>query len=332
MLPAVNKRKSSLADPSVQEEWHKSPSPASFLPGGASAPYIFAEALCKSRPVRRQRVYKCILVIVQRILGRRVWRWIRRRKLPDELISWICGGVDVILFARCIISQIRWRRSRWHLRATTLVRIGRRDDRRDRRRCRLNNGRFRMHNIRMILPFPQFAADKPNRDHRSVAPHHLSLIFQVQLRELLANLWCNFRAVFVRLVRVENFNGFRRKNRSKPNGKKTRFFLCEVNKGIRQATRSSPVFIFSLPSLSLSFSLSIPLLLSQTSLFHRGFVKLLLQANSVPCKNHLLSFKTSPFQASIPLNEHQTFIDQRFQRPFSGPPLLLLLDTWCENF
>lgn len=153
-----------------------------------------------------------------------------------------------------------------------------------------------MHNIRMILPFPQFAADKPNRDHRSVAPHHLSLIFQVQLRELLANLWCNFWAVFVRLVRVENFNGFRRKNRSKPNGKKTCFFLCEVNKGIRQATRSSPVFIFSLPSLSLALSHSIPLPLSQTSLFHRGFVKLLLQANSVPCKNHLLSFKTSPFK------------------------------------
>lgn len=41
MLPAVNKRKSSLADPSVQEEWHKSPSPASFLPGGASAPLYF---------------------------------------------------------------------------------------------------------------------------------------------------------------------------------------------------------------------------------------------------------------------------------------------------
>ena len=34
----VNRHKLFLVDPSAQEEWHKSPTPASFLPSDASAP------------------------------------------------------------------------------------------------------------------------------------------------------------------------------------------------------------------------------------------------------------------------------------------------------
>lgn len=44
MTSGVNIHRLSLADPLVQEEWHKSPIPASFLPSGANAPRYFYES------------------------------------------------------------------------------------------------------------------------------------------------------------------------------------------------------------------------------------------------------------------------------------------------
>ena len=130
-------------------------------------------------------------------------RWIRRRKLPDELICRIDRSIDVILFNSCAVSQIRRCGSDWRLRATTFTRIRRFDDRWDWRCCCLNYSRFRMYRIRMILPFPQFATDKPNGNHSPIAPDHFSFLFQsqVQLRELRFNgfrtFGINFEAVYV---------------------------------------------------------------------------------------------------------------------------------------
>lgn len=109
-------------------------------------------------------------------------RWIRWRKLPCELFNGSVRRVHVVLFS-WRVPQIRGRRRRRHLRAASLDRVRGRDDRRDRRRRRLHDGWLGVHGVRVVLPFPQLAADKANRDHRPVAPDHLSFVSQVQLRE-----------------------------------------------------------------------------------------------------------------------------------------------------
>lgn len=42
----------------------------------------------------------------------------------------------------------------------------------------------------MILPLPQLAADKTDRDHGPIAPDHL--ILEIELRELLSDVGSNF--------------------------------------------------------------------------------------------------------------------------------------------
>lgn len=153
------------------------------------------------------------LVVVQRILCRCVRRWIRRRKLPDELICRIGGGIDVILFNSCAISQIRRCCSHWCLRATTFARIRRSDDRRNRRCCRLNYGCFRMYCIRMILSFPQLTTDKPNCNHSPIASNHFFFSFRYSFKSFVLIREQIFKLFYVTTLEwIENFYWFPKEN------------------------------------------------------------------------------------------------------------------------
>lgn len=138
--------------------------------------------------MRRQGVYKSILIVVQRVL-RHVGGWIRGRELPRERLDRIggrrhrCRSIDVFI-ANTVVEIGRY--SGCGYLGAAIVGVCRRRSNCRRRGCCLHYRRFRVHRIRarmMILAFPQLAADKADRDHGSIAAYHLSYIFLVQPRE-----------------------------------------------------------------------------------------------------------------------------------------------------
>ena len=111
MTSGVNIHRLSLADPLVQEEWHKSPTPASFLPNGANAPrYSYESPLqIQTYPtVMRVQGYPgrctthtapvCVAVDKEAETARRIDQsdWPKRKRYPvrclccspDPLTSW----------------------------------------------------------------------------------------------------------------------------------------------------------------------------------------------------------------------------------------------------
>lgn len=131
------------------------------------------------------------LIVVQRVLRwRQVGWWIRGRELPRERLDGIGGrrdhsrSIDVFI-ANTVADIGRYSgRGGGYLRAAIVGVCRRRRPDRPGRGRRLHHRSFRVHRVRarLILAFPQLAADKADRNHGPVAANHLS-IFLVQPRE-----------------------------------------------------------------------------------------------------------------------------------------------------